>query len=64
MDLRTLRCFVAVADTGTVTAAAQALSIGQPAVSRQVQQLEREIKVDLFNREDGRLRLTSAVLAS
>ena len=60
MDLRTLRCFVAVADTGTVTAAAQALSIGQPAVSRQVQQLEREIKVDLFNREDGRLRLTSA----
>lgn len=60
MDLRTLRCFVAVADTGTVTAAAAALGIGQPAVSRQLQQLEREIRVDLFNREDGRLKLTSA----
>lgn len=60
MDLKALRCFVAVADAGTVTAAATSLSLGQPAVSRQLQQLERELRIELFGREDGRLRLTAA----
>lgn len=60
MELRSLRCFVAVADAGTVTAGAAELGVGQPAVTRQIQQLERQLRVPLFTREEGRLRLTSA----
>lgn len=60
MEIRNLRCFVTVAEAGTVTAAAGLLDIGQPAVSRQIQQLERELGLQLFAREDGRLRLTAA----
>lgn len=60
MELRAVRCFVAVADAGTVTAGAALLGVGQPAVTRQIQQLERQLRIRLFDREDGRLRLTSA----
>ena len=60
MELRAVRCFVEVADAGTVTAGAERLGVGQPAVTRQIQQLERQLKIRLFDREDGRLRLTSA----
>lgn len=60
MELRAVRCFVAVADEGTVTAGAALLGVGQPAVTRQIQQLERQLRIRLFDREDGRLRLTSA----
>lgn len=60
MELRAVQCFVVVADAGTVTAGAARLGIGQPAVSRQIQQLERQLRIQLFDREDGRLRLTSA----
>lgn len=60
MELRALRCFVAVAEEGTVTAGAERLGVGQPAVTRQIQQLERQLRIRLFDREDGRLRLTSA----
>lgn len=62
MELRALRCFVAVADAGTVTAGADLLGVGQPAVSRQIQQLERQLRISLFDREEGRLRLTAAGL--
>lgn len=60
MELRAVRCFVAVADAGTVTAGAARLGVGQPAVTRQIQQLERQLRIRLFDREEGRLRLTSA----
>ena len=60
MELRAVECFVAVADAGTVTAGAARLGVGQPAVTRQIQQLERQLRIRLFDREDGRLRLTSA----
>lgn len=60
MELRSVECFVAVADAGTVTAGARRLGVGQPAVTRQIQQLERQLRIRLFDREDGRLRLTSA----
>lgn len=62
MELRSVRCLVAVADAGTVTAGAASLGMGQPAVSRQLQQLERQLRVRLFDRDDGRLRLTAAGL--
>lgn len=60
MDLRQLRYFLAVVDGGTVTAAAGALHIAQPAVSRQLQQLERELAIQLFERHGPRLQLTAA----
>ncbi len=60
MDLRALRYFVAVAEHGTVTAAAVELHMTQPALSRAIRGLEREWGVSLFNRESGRLRLSSA----
>jgi len=60
MDLRLLTSFRAVVDQGSVSAAAAVLMVGQPALSRQIQQLEREIGVRLFVREKGRLRLTAA----
>jgi DNA-binding transcriptional LysR family regulator len=60
MDLRLLRTFQLVARTGTVSAAAGALRVTQPALSRQVQQLERRLGFDLFTRDRGRLVLTSA----
>jgi len=55
-----VRYFLAVAASGTVTAAATQLRVAQPAVSRQLQQLEHELGVPLFERSGRRLRLTAA----
>lgn len=60
MDLRHARVFVAVADLGTVSAAALQLRVAQPALSRQIRDLERELGFDLFDRVGRRLLLTSA----
>ncbi len=60
MDLRRIRCFLAVVDTGSVTAAAKSLYLAQPALSRQLLTLERELKLTLFVRHRGRLTLTPA----
>lgn len=60
MDLRLLTTFRTVAETGSVTAAAAVLHTGQPALSRQLQHLERETGTALFARTGGRLRLTAA----
>lgn len=53
MELRTLRYLVAIADAGTITAAANAIHISQPALSRQMQELETELGTKLFNRKVG-----------
>lgn len=58
MDLRHLRTFVAVAESGTVSKAASRLLIGQPALSRQIIELERELELALFDRVGRRLQLT------
>ncbi len=60
MDLDTgrIRCFVEVAERGTVAAAADALGYSGPAVSQQVSKLEGELGVQLFDRVGGRLRLS------
>ena len=58
MDLKHLRAFVAVAEQGTVSKAATRLHTTQPALSRQVIDLERELKIVLFDRVGRRLRLT------
>jgi len=60
MELRHLRYFVAVAETGTFSLAAARLRITQPALWRQVHDLEGELGVRLFERAGRRVRVTSA----
>jgi DNA-binding transcriptional LysR family regulator len=60
MELRTLGYFVAVAETGSVSAAADVVHVTQPAISRQLRQLEHELGIELFARSAGRLRLSAA----
>ena len=60
MELRHLRYFVAVADYGGITLAAERLNIAQPAVSRQIRDLEAELGVDLLVREGRRVILSDA----
>src|SRR5690242_13621020 len=59
MDLRRLRTFVAVAELGTVSKAALHLHISQSALSRQLSDLEQELRVRLFDRVGRRLVLTA-----
>ena len=59
MDLRYARTFVTVAELGTVSKAAQQLRTAQPALSRQINDLERELGLELFDRVGRRLVLTS-----
>jgi DNA-binding transcriptional LysR family regulator len=59
MDLRRLRTFVTVAEQGTVSKAALHLRTAQPALSRQILDLEEELGVRLFDRVRRRLVLTS-----
>ncbi|WP_433323823.1 LysR family transcriptional regulator [Spirillospora sp. CA-294931] len=59
MNLRQLRYVVATADHGTMTSAAQALYIAQPALSRAVRELERELGVELFARSGRGVVLTA-----
>lgn len=57
---RHLRCFVEVARLSSVSQAADALAISQPAVSKTLRELEDRLGVALFDRVGRRLRLTEA----
>jgi LysR family nitrogen assimilation transcriptional regulator len=50
MELRELRNFMRVARAGSVSRAAEELRLAQPALSRQISKLERELGVSLFAR--------------
>jgi DNA-binding transcriptional LysR family regulator len=58
MDLRQLRTFVEVVDRGSFSAAAEALGVTQPAVSQQIQSLERAIGTPLVDRSGRRATAT------
>lgn len=60
MELRHLRYFVRVAETENVTRAALQLHISQPAVSRQIRDLEEEIGLPLLKRRGKSVSLTEA----
>lgn len=59
LELRELRNFVVVAARLNITNAAQEVHLSQPALSRQIQALERKLGVDLFHRVGKRLVLTA-----
>lgn len=57
---RQLQYFIAVAEEGGVTAASRALSISQSSVTEAVKELERDLGVELFERQGRRLAITHA----
>jgi DNA-binding transcriptional LysR family regulator len=59
MELKRLRTFVAVAELGTVSKAALRLRITQPALSRQIMDLQQELGFRLFDRVGRGLTLTA-----
>ncbi len=60
LDISLLRAFIAVAETGSVTAAARLLNRTQAAVSQQLKRLEEQLGADLFMREHKRITLATA----
>ena len=60
MDVQQLRYVVAVADTGTFTAAAARCLVAQPSLSQSIARLEREIDVALFTRTGRGVVLSAA----
>src|SRR4051812_42958578 len=60
VELRQIRYFAAVARRRHFTAAAEAIGVAQPALSQQIRLLERELRIDLFDRTGRRVRLTPA----
>lgn len=59
MEIRVLKYFLAVAREGSITGAANSLHLTQPTLTRQLQDLEKELKQKLFIRGKHNITLTS-----
>ena len=64
LRLRHLRCFLATARLESLSAAAEALHLSQPAASKTIKELEEILGVQLFDRSGRRLALTALKLAA
>jgi DNA-binding transcriptional LysR family regulator len=62
MELRHLRYFIAVPETGSLSRAAEKLAIAQPPLSVQIRQLEDAMDAPLFVRHPKGVRLTAAAV--
>lgn len=60
MDIRQIRHFLAVVDTGSFTKAAESLLVAQPSLSQTIKGLEHELGVTLFHRVGRRVTLSEA----
>jgi DNA-binding transcriptional LysR family regulator len=60
MDLRHLQTFKAIAEEGSFVQAAERLQYAQSTITLQIQQLEEELGVELFDRQRRKIQLTSA----
>jgi DNA-binding transcriptional LysR family regulator len=63
VDTRLLRAFVAVAEDGHITHAADRLMLAQPALSKQLRRLEKQLGAELFVRDGRGTHLTAAGVA-
>lgn len=60
MNIQVLKTFCLVVETGSINQAAKSLYLSQPAITKQIHQIEAEYGALLFNRKDGRLLLTES----
>jgi len=60
MNIQQIKYFIAVAETGQITEAARRLYVAQPALSRSLQRLEKELSITLFARTKRGMELTDA----
>ena len=60
MEFRQLKHFVAVVETGSISAAARQLFLAQPAISASIKKLEGELNLPLLHRRERGVALTEA----
>ncbi len=60
ISYRHVRCFIEIARLGSVSGAAEAMNVSQPAVSKTLRELEERLGAKLFDRSGRRLRLSNA----
>ncbi len=58
MDVRKLRAFIAVMESGLISRAADEIGVTQPAISKTIRSIENDVGVTLFERSKGRLNPT------
>ncbi|PJC87745.1 LysR family transcriptional regulator [Vibrio sp. HA2012] len=60
MEFRQLKHFIAVAESGTISAASRQLNLAQPAISSSIKKLEAELNMPLLHRRERGVSLTGA----
>lgn len=60
MDIKQITYFMEIVKNGSFTKAAEELALSQPALTKQIQLLERELQIELFDRSGKKLTVTPA----